>query len=103
MNALALCLAVALAAPPFPAPRLVPYTEKMKCDMGTVLSVDASKAQLRATTPAGVVTYHAGTDVQVIDKDGKPLGTIAKLSVGQSVRVYYLVDNGAQALEVDVQ
>ncbi len=87
---------------PFPAPRVTQVTEKTKCDFGTVLSVQAARSILRVTTPAGIITYHAGPEVQVFGKDGKPLGPIAKLAVGQKVRVYYVVDNGAQVSEVDL-
>ncbi len=105
MHALAapLALALAIAGLPFPAPRLVQVTDRTKCDTGTVIAVDASKSELRATTPAGAVTYKAGADVQVFDKDGKPLGPVAKLQSGQRVRVYYVVEDGARAQEIDVE
>jgi hypothetical protein len=101
LSAHALALALALAGLPYPAPRLLQPTDRTKCDMGTVLSVEGSKSELRVTTPAGVVTYKAGPDVQVFDRDGKPLGPVSKLSTGDKVRVYYLVDDGARAQEVD--
>jgi hypothetical protein len=100
MNALALALALALSAAPFAPPRLATMTDRTKCDTGTVLSIDAVRSELRVTTPAGVVTYRAGADVQVLDRDGKPLGPVSKLSVGQTVRVYYVVDDGARAVEI---
>ncbi len=101
MHALALALALALSALPYPAPRLAPVSDKLKCDMGTVLTVDASRSLLRVTTPAGVVTYKAGADVQVFDRAGQPAGSPAKLAPGEKVRVYYLVEDGAKALEID--
>jgi hypothetical protein len=97
----ALALALAVAGLPYPAPRLLQPTDRTKCDMGTVLSVDGTRSELRVTTPAGVVTYKAGFDVQVFDRDGKPLGPVAKLSAGDKVRVYYVVEDGARAQEVD--
>ncbi len=106
LAALALGADPAAAAPPalpFPAPRLVTVTDRTKCDMGTVLSVEAQKGVLRVTTPAGVVTYRAGPEVQVFEKDGKPAGGIARLQPNEKVRVYYVVDDGAKAGEVDLE
>jgi hypothetical protein len=88
---------------PFPPPRAVAVSDKTKCDYGAVLSVEPSRNILRATTPAGVITYHAGPEVQVFDKDGKPQGTVAALSMGQKIRVYYVVNEGAWAQEVDLE
>jgi hypothetical protein len=100
MNALALALALSLAAPPFPPPRLAPVSDRMKCDTGAVLSVDTARSELRVTTPAGLVTFRAGVDVQVLDRNGTPLGSVSKLAAGQAVRVYYVVEQGARALEI---
>ncbi len=95
--------ALALAGLPFPAPRLTVVTDRTKCDMGTVESVDAQRSTFRVTTPAGLVTYRAGPDVQVFASDGKPLGPVSKLARGDRVRVYYVVDDGARASEVDLE
>jgi hypothetical protein len=104
MSVLALLAAVAaLAAPPFPAPRLAPVTDKTKCDTGTVLTVEPARSELRVTTPAGVVTYKAPADAQVFDKDGKPAGAASRLVAGQAVRVYYVVEDGARVVEIDLQ
>jgi len=101
--AAALSLALAAApAVPFPPPRLAPVTEKLKCDTGVVLTVNWEKNQLQATTPAGVVTYRAGIETQVFDREGRPAGTVSKLSPGDKVRVYYLVEDGARVLEIDL-
>jgi len=88
---------------PYPAPKLVQVTEKTKCDTGTVLSIDAAHNVMRGTTPAGVVTYKVGPDVQVIAKDGKPAGGIGSLQAGQKYRAYYLVEDGAKVLEIDLE
>ena len=96
-----LLLALALATPPYPAPRLAPLSDRMKCDSGTVLAVDAPRSELRLTTPAGVVTVRAGSDVQVFDKAGQPVGSPARLAPGEKVRVFYVVDDGARAVEID--
>lgn len=101
LSALAALAALLVAAPPFPAPRLAVVTEKTRCDTGAVLRVEP--AELRVTTPAGVVTYKAGPDVQVFDAAGQPAGAVSKLQPGTRVRVYYVVDDGARALEVDLE
>ncbi len=106
---LAAALSLALSAPlvppktPYPPPRVAPYSDKLKCDYGTVLTVNPERSQFQSTTPAGIVTYKAGIDVQVLDKEGRPVGGVAKLSPGDKVRVYYLVDQGARVLEVDLE
>jgi hypothetical protein len=88
---------------PYPAPRLIQVTEKTKCDMGTVLAVDPSRNVMRGTTPAGVVTYQVGPEVQVFSKAGKPIGGLTALQAGQRYRAYYLVENGARVLEIDLE
>jgi phage baseplate assembly protein gpV len=101
----ALLVALLLAAPPapFPAPRLAQVTERTKFDPGTVLGYDAAKAELRIQCAAGVVTFKAGADVQVFDAAGGPLGSPARLTAGQRVRVWYVVDGGARAQEISVE
>jgi phage baseplate assembly protein gpV len=103
MTALVAALLLAVAPPPFPAPRLAPVTERTKFDPGTVLGYDAAKAELRVQSAAGVVTYKAGADVQVFDAAGQPVGSPAKLAAGQRVRVWYVVENGARAQEISVE
>ena len=101
--ALAALSLAAEAGTPFPAPRIAVATDKTKCDTGTVLSVEPTGGVLRVTTPAGVVTYKLGPEVQVFEKDGKPAGGISRLQPNEKVRVYYLVDDGAKAAEVDLE
>jgi hypothetical protein len=99
----ALVLAAGPAGPPlpFPAPRVLQVTERTKFDPGTVLGYDAVKSELRVQCVAGLVVFKAGADVQTFDKDGQPLpGGPARLAVGQKVRVWYVVDNGARAQEI---
>ncbi|HSM93361.1 MAG TPA: hypothetical protein VLT47_10795 [Anaeromyxobacteraceae bacterium] len=88
------------ATTPFPAPRLTPMSDRLKCDMGKVLSVDAARGEVRVMTPAGAVVYKAGGDVQVLDKAGNPGGGVSRLTPGQRVRVYYVVSEGAVASEI---
>jgi hypothetical protein len=104
MHALVAALALVLAAPrlPYPAPRLIQPTDRTKCDMGEILVVEPQKGELKMKTPAGVVTYKAGPDVQVFAKDGSPLGPIGKLAPGQKARIYYVVDDGARVAEIDL-
>jgi len=89
-----------LAGTPFPQPRLTPVTDRLKCDMGKVLAVDAAKGELSVMTAAGAVVYKAGGDVQVLDKAGNPAGGVSRLVPGQRVRVYYVVSDGAVASEI---
>ena len=39
--------------------------------------------------------------MQVFDKAGQPAGSPAKLAVGEKIRIYYVVDGGARAVEID--
>jgi hypothetical protein len=93
-------LALALLATPFPAPKLAFVTDKTKCDAGTVTAVDTARGEVRVTTAAGLVTFKAGADVQVFDAAGQPAGSPARLGAGDKVRVWYVVDDGAKALEI---
>jgi hypothetical protein len=86
---------------PFPAPKLIPVTDALRSDVGTVASIDSAKNELKMNAPAGQITYKVG-EAQVVGKDGKAMGTAAALQVGQNIRVYYVVDNGAIAKEIDV-
>lgn len=95
-------LVLSLGALPFPAPRLIQATDKTRCDWGPVASIGTNGAQLVVTTPAGPVTYKIGAEVQVVGTDSKPLGGVSVLRVGQGVRVYYVVNEGALAQEVDL-
>jgi hypothetical protein len=96
----AVLLAFLLGGTPYPKPRLTPVSDRLKCDTGKVLAVDAPKAELSVMTPAGAVVYRAGGDVQVLDKSGAPLGGVSRLAPGQRVRVYYVVSEGAIASEI---
>ncbi len=104
MTTAALALAAALAALPYPPPRgpLQP-TNDTKCDWGPVLQVDAQKGELKVTTPAGLVTYKVGPDVQVFGKDGKPTGGLSTLAPGTRVRLSYVIADGAKVPEIDLE
>jgi hypothetical protein len=95
-------LAAALAALPFQPPRVLQPARETKCDRGTVLHGDAARGELRVATAAGVVTYRVGAELQAIGADGKPSGAAIGLAAGTRVRVYYVVEDGAKALEIDV-
>jgi len=101
--ALAAALALAAAASPFPAPRLALVTDKTKFDPGVVVSVDSARSELRVKCAAGLVTFKAGSEVQVFDAAGRPHGSAASLTPGQKVRVWYLVDGGARAVEIALE
>jgi len=96
--------AVALLAPtpPFPAPRLVGAGPDTRCDWGPISEVKASPSQLLVRTDAGPLTVELGPNVKVAGADGRPLPSAAELRAGQNVRVYYVVDHGARAQEIDV-
>jgi hypothetical protein len=78
------------------------YSDAMKCDWGTVLSVEPASGRMHGMTKAGPMTYLVGPEVQVLGKDGKPVGGLTALQAGQKYRAYYLVDNGAKVLEIDL-
>jgi hypothetical protein len=101
--ALALTLAAPPEKPPYWPPRATAVTDKLKCDYATVLAMSLDRGELRGTTPAGVVTYKVGPAVQVLDKAGRPAGGVSSLRPGDKVRVYYQVDDGAKAVEVDLE
>jgi hypothetical protein len=104
MKPILLAAAVALLAPtpPFPAPRLGGATADTRCDWGPIASTKTDGAELVVRTEAGPLTLRVGPGVKVADADGKPLGSVADLHAGQNVRVYYLVNDGARAQEIDV-
>lgn len=102
MTYAALALALALVALPYPAPRQLQPTNDTKCDWGPVVQVDSAKGEMKVTTPAGVVTYKIGNDVQVFDKDGKPAGAATAIAAGTRVRVYYVIADGAKVQEIDL-
>jgi len=103
----AAALALTLSAPPqkvpFWPPRAAAVTDKLKCDYATILVMSPEKGELRGTTPAGVVTYRIGPAVQAFDREGRPAAGAAGLKPGDKVRVYYVVDDGARVLEIDVE
>ena len=103
MIGIPLVLAAALAALPYPAPRLLQPTKDTKCDRGSVLLVDTSRGEIKVTTTAGVVTFKVGPDVQLFDKAGKPAGAVTGVAPGTRVRVYYVLDDGAKVQEIDVE
>jgi hypothetical protein len=96
-------LATLLSGTPFPAPRVTPVSDRLKCDLGKVLSVEPTKGELSVMTTAGAVHYKAGGDVQVFDRAGQPIGGVARLLPGQKVRVYYVVAEGAIVSEITLE
>jgi hypothetical protein len=103
----AAALALTLSAPPpkaaFWPPRAATVTDKLKCDYAAILLMSPEKGEMRGTTPAGVVTYRIGPAVQAFDKEGRPAAGATGLKPGDKVRVYYVVDDGARVLEIDVE
>ncbi len=88
--------------PPFPPPKVTVASPQLKCDWGSLLSVDAKASKMLVQVPDGVVTYLVASTFPVVAaKDGRPVGPVSSLQRGQQVRVYYVVDRGAKVLEVD--
>jgi hypothetical protein len=104
MKSLLLAAAVALLAPlpAYPAPKLIGATPDTRCDWGPISEVKATPAQLLMRTDAGPLTVLLDPSVKVAGADGRPLASAAELRAGQNVRVYYVVNNGARAQEIDV-
>jgi hypothetical protein len=97
-----LVLGASLSAMPFPAPRLAPPSQALKCDRATVVQVMAGTSELVGITAAGPVTYKIGS-AQLVSPNGRPMGTPTGLKPGQKIRVYYTVGDGAIASEVDLE
>lgn len=106
MNALCFSAAAAVAllapTPPFPAPKLIGISPELKCDWGPLTEIKNDRTEIVVRTDAGPFEVKLGPTVRVAGADGKALGTVLELHQGQGVRVYYLVDKGAKALEIDV-
>ena len=99
----ALVAALVLAALPFPAPRLAAANDRTKFDVGVVASVDAARGELKLRTGAGLFTVKVGPDVQVFDAAGKPAGAATQLTASTRVKVWYVVDGGAKAVEIAIE
>jgi hypothetical protein len=95
-------LLVAAGNLPFPAPKVIPVTDSLRCDAGKVVQIDAAKLEMTMSAVAGNITFKAA-EAQVVGPDGRALGSVTAVRVGQGVRVYYVVDNGAIAKEIDVE
>lgn len=101
MSALLAVLALSLAQ--FPPPRAAPVTPELKCDWGPVVAYNAGeKPTLVVETPAGQVTYLVTAELPVLGADKQPRGTVSGLKPQTKVRVYFVRDGGAKAVEVDL-
>ena len=99
----ALLGAVLLSLAQFPPPRSAAITPDLKCDWGPVVAYKASEhPTLVVETPAGPVTFQVAADLPVLGADKQPHGTVAELKPQTKVRVYFLRDKGARAVEVDL-
>jgi hypothetical protein len=99
-QAVLLLSATALTTPAFPPPRLVPVTAQMVCAWGPIAG--RADSSIIVTTPAGPFTARISGGTKLVGLDGKELSGSEALRIGLNVRVYYEVDNGARAKEVDV-
>jgi hypothetical protein len=68
-----------------------------------VLIVDADRGALRLVTAAGLVTLRVASDVPIVAASGERVGSLAALAPGQAVRVWYVVEDGARAVEIGLE
>jgi len=87
---------------PFDPPRAAPRTHGLRCDTGTVIATVAESGTLRVRTPAGAVTYHVPPGTPAFDREGRAV-TFTSLKPGERVRVYYVLDDGPQVAEIDLE
>jgi hypothetical protein len=85
--------------PPFPPPKLIQVTGQLKCDWGPIKS--KSGGQIVVDTPAGPFAVLTG-DARVVGPNPNQKIAPSALDLGQHVRVYYVVKDGARALEIDL-
>jgi hypothetical protein len=95
-------LVTAGPAPPFPAPKLTAVTPETRCDWGPITDIKPDRTELVMRADAGPFEVKLVPGLKVAGADGKPLAGAADLRAGQRVRVYYVVDRGARAQEIDV-
>ena len=108
MNGLTRSLAAALlfaassvsAAFPAPDPVTIPVDANLKFASGTVESVDEAHHLLVVKCPPGSVTFHIER-VAVIGPDRRPR-TLADVRPGAKVDVWYHVEDGAIAAEIEL-
>jgi hypothetical protein len=99
----ALLPAVLLLLSQFPAPRATAVTPELKCDWGPVVSVTQGEhPTLVVETPAGPVTFQVTAEQPVLGPDKQARGLVSALKPATKVRVYYVRDKGARAVEVDL-
>lgn len=103
LSLIGMALGVLMSAPPFQPAKMAETSDKMKCDWGPVATVSRNGSQFVIATPAGPVTYKADPTIQVFSRDGKTVTPVSGLKPGQLVRVYYVIDNGAKVVEVNLQ
>jgi hypothetical protein len=92
--------APASTAYPAPDPVTIPVDANLKFASGTVESIDEARHLLVVKCPAGLVTFHVDR-LAVIGPDRKPRAP-GDVRPGQKVDVWYHVDDGAIALELDL-
>ena len=98
-----LATAALLVLAQFPAPRATAVTPELKCDWGPVVAYNAGeKPTLVVETPAGNVTFQVSAEQPVLGADKQPKGTASGLRPQTKVRVYWVRDNGARVVELDL-
>lgn len=85
--------------PSFPPPKLIQVTGQLKCDWGPIKT--KSGGQIVLDTPAGPFAVLTG-DARVVGPNPNTKLAPSALEPGQHVRVYYVVKDGARAMEIDL-
>lgn len=102
MKALLLAAVALFGTPAFPPPKFVAPTPDLKCDWGPIASIKTDASEMIVGTEAGPLTVVIEPEVKLADAEGKPIRSATALRLGQKVRVYYVVETGAKAREIDV-
>jgi hypothetical protein len=97
---LTLLTALAVTAAPYPEPLLIRDEPMLKYATGTVQSVDPSGTRLVLATSAGPLFLFAG-QAAVLDEDHRDR-QLRSVAIGRTVRVWYVVSDGAVAREIDL-
>ena len=97
--ALLLCAPV-FGAYPAADPVTIPVDANLKFASGTVESIDEARHLLVVKCPVGSVTFHIER-LAIVGPDRRPR-VLADVRPGQKVDVWYHVDDGAIALELDL-
>lgn len=102
LTALGMCLFL-LTSAPFPEPMFTPISDSMKSDIGEVHQIEEESGKLQVKTPAGIVTYHTSAETRIVGENASEAILLSDLKLGQRIRVYYFLDDGAQVCEIHLE